>query len=237
MANTSYRDIILAETGLLNYWRLGEASGTFADSKGTATGTLTGGGTYGQAGAINGDLDKAFLLNGTTGFITAAMPASTPGDTFSIEFWIKRTATGGTSSRCFDRNPSADAQVFVNGVTADHWRIADQATSDIAESTTTLDTNWHHLVWTKAAGTNVMWQDGVDVTGTVTNHTIAGATGTLVIGAIRSGGSDFLNATLDEYAYYSVALTKQQVQRHYLNGLALFGHINTVEPSDLIRAY
>ena len=62
----SYATAVAATTGLVNWWRLTEATGTTAtDTKSGNNGTYTGAPTQGVAGAIAGDTNGAVQLDGT----------------------------------------------------------------------------------------------------------------------------------------------------------------------------
>ena len=78
-----------------------------------------------------------------------------------------------------------------------------------------MGTGWHHLVVTKSGASVHLYQDGVEVTGTVTNRTLTNGTAQLVLGARRGTASAFLDGLLDEVAIYKTALTPAQVAAHY----------------------
>ena len=57
---SSYPDAVLNTPGLVNYWRMGEASGPiFADSAGASPATASGGVTFGVDGGVVGDPNTA----------------------------------------------------------------------------------------------------------------------------------------------------------------------------------
>lgn len=215
---TNFAAVAKAIPGCVLYLPLGEASGTTAnDSMLLDDGTYTGTVTLGQTGLSYDEQTRtSVLLDGTTGYINVpASKLAALGDNFTIVTGLKRSAMGGTNLRLYDRNPSGDAQIFIssNTGTVDHWQIAAQSSgTNIAESTTILNTSPHLIAWTKAGATNHMYQDGQDVTPTsVTNVTIAGATGSLVIGQIRTLGSGFFNGYLQDYVLYNRALTFDEI--------------------------
>ena len=70
------------------------------------------------------------------------------------------------------------------------------------------------MVATKNAPNVHLYLDGVDVTGTVRNATIANTTAPLLIGAV-AGKGPFFNGTIDEVALYGFALSPEQVAQHY----------------------
>src|SRR2546429_763655 len=96
-ASSPYAAAVTGTSGVVSYWRLGEASGTSAcDAVGTNTGTYQGGYTMGQNGALNGDPDTAVAFNGSSGLATVPHSASLDmADKFTLEAWVKRGLIGG----------------------------------------------------------------------------------------------------------------------------------------------
>lgn len=88
----TYSDIILAETGLLAYWRLSESSGPLVDAFAGYDLSITGSPTYSQAGALAAGANTAVLFSGTSkGTVNLAL--SFP---FTIEGWVKMNANTDT---------------------------------------------------------------------------------------------------------------------------------------------
>ena len=84
-----YPAMVLGTTGLVSYWRLGEAAGTqVADSKGTNHATLAGGATLGAAGAIAGDPDTSVSFDGVNDAARATVNLSGTS-AVTVEFWLK----------------------------------------------------------------------------------------------------------------------------------------------------
>jgi hypothetical protein len=216
--SAKYSEAVLAEAGLVSYWRLGEAAGTeAADSKGTNKGVYKNAPTLAQAGAIVNDANTAVKLNGTTQYITVAHAASLNfADVFTFECWVKRSALGGAND-CLMSKEAGSARVTFTGENKVKLRRAGVA--DIVESKTKIadTTLWHHVVVTKNGATTKIYVDGVDVTGTVTNSTLVNNEKELWFGA-EPGPENFLSASLDEIALYNVALSAAQVLNHYTLG-------------------
>ena len=102
----SYSSRVLATAGLVDYWRMGEASGTsLADSKGTAPATLTGGPTLGVGGAVAGDADTAVSFNGTTSAAQAALNLSATNK-LTLEFWMKWDNYANDDDLAFELTPN-----------------------------------------------------------------------------------------------------------------------------------
>jgi hypothetical protein len=213
------------------YLRLGEASGTTAaDSSGHGrTGQYQGTVTFGQAGAITGDANKAVRLGGTApsdGYVTQqSATAVTNPQSLSVELWFKtNTTTGGKligfgnlrtgNSRNFDRHIyMTNAGKLVFGA----WT----GSPTTITSTASYNNNaWHHAVGTLSGAGMVLYVDGARVASSP--NTAAQAYN----GFWRIGGdslvnwpsrptSDYFKGTIDEAAVYPTALTASRVAQHF----------------------
>ena len=214
---SSYAQTVVTTPGLVSYWRLGEASGTSAcDSYGSNAGAYQGGFRLGATGAIAGDPDTATTFDGSTATVSVAHSASLDvGDSFTVEAWVKRAAFGAPDYQAI---ASQQANAWLVAFNAANKLVLRQAkVGDLMQSTRTItDTSWHHVAVTKSGATVRMYIDGADVSGSVTNRTMANNTLPLVIG--QSSGTAFLNGTVDEVAVYAKALTPAQVANHYNKG-------------------
>ncbi|HTX47060.1 MAG TPA: beta-propeller fold lactonase family protein, partial [Solirubrobacteraceae bacterium] len=203
----SYASTVLAN-GPVSYWRLNETSGTTAaDQEGVNPGTYSGGYTLGAPGPMSSD--AAVTLNGSTGYVKVPASASlNTADTFSLEAWVKLAKLGSTEglfgkgSYMFFINASNDLELYQPSV------------GPIATSTAGISSTagWHYVVATKSGASVHLYLDGVDVTGTVTNRTIASSTAALDIGA----GAAYLDGSISEVAVYNKVLTPAQVQADYV---------------------
>ncbi len=85
---SAYNAAVLGTSGLIDYWRLGETSGTsLADAIGGRTASTQGGVTLGGAGALASDPDKSASFNGTNGAATATVNFSSLS-AITVEFWM-----------------------------------------------------------------------------------------------------------------------------------------------------
>jgi hypothetical protein len=105
------------------------------------------------------------------------------------------------------------------GFYLDNTFLAKDNIGTIASSTVTVTgTAWRHLVVTKSGTTaSKLYIDGIDRTGTVTNQTLVNTTSALILGA-KNGTSEFLAATIDEFAVYNAALPVATVLDHHKAG-------------------
>lgn len=251
---SAYSDLILATTGLVNYWRLGESASPFADSKGAEALTVTGSGsTFAQPGGLWDDANGAW---DTTGSVNAsarqsAHTAVMQGADFSVELWAKWTSTtdnlyffseGNSASNnpimgLRISNPSANNQLlfFARNLAA---------TADMSCASNTgvalSDGFWHHIVvvGVRASNSLTMYVDGVAQTavstswptGTYGNNQFA------VGGLYRIAASNNAPAVYDECALYTSALSAGTVLAHYRAGHTSFDTGTGVEAATVAAA-
>jgi Concanavalin A-like lectin/glucanases superfamily len=199
------------ETGpLVSYWRLAEASGaTAADARGTSDGAYGGAIAQGQKGALAGDNNSAARFDG--GFVTVQDAASLDlGDRLSVEAWVKRGANGANHVIAGKGNQS-----YVLWITGDRLTLRKGSVGNIAQATIPLNAGggWHHVAATKDGPDVHLYLDGEDVTGAVSDLTLADNTGTFQIGA--SGGGNTFRGLIDEVSLYSAPLPPATVRAHY----------------------
>lgn len=206
----SYTAQVLADSPSA-WYRLGEPSGAVLDTMGGTSGSVVGTTTRDVAGALVVD-DGAILLNGSTGYVTVPDQAQLdPGDVFTLECWIKRTATGAAIEKLLSKGAGG----YFLGINADAIEVAVQGSTIVCTSTTLVNnTSWHHVAWTKNAGTTKIYIDGVDRTGTVTNDTVIATSSALFIGVLSSL-TEFYNGVLDEVAIYPTALSAARILAHF----------------------
>lgn len=221
----SYSSTVLATSGLVSYWRLGESVGpSAADSFGANTGTYVNTPTLAQTGALAGDSDTAVLFaSASTQAVTVTHNATLNlADTFTLEAWIKRTATQGTDQGIVSKGFGA-YYLRINSDNKVHLlrsQVADMVGSTI---TITDTTTWHHLVATKSGATMNLYIDSVDVTGATSNSTCADNTATLAIASDNQSSTtynpiNYADLYIDEVAVYSTALSAATVLAHYTAG-------------------
>src|SRR5215471_5997902 len=107
----TYKDQVIAD-GAIAYWRLDELSGTTAvDIIGGNNGTISGGVTLGQTGAL-ADGNKAMAFDGSSGKIAVPNGAYKQFGTgpLTIEAWAKPTVTP-SFQQVFDVANDGDASI------------------------------------------------------------------------------------------------------------------------------
>jgi hypothetical protein len=213
-----YKDAVVADSPV-SYWRLAESGGTNAADNQAANnaGTYQNSPTLGVTPGISDIGDTAVTFNGTTQDVQVNDANSLDlGDTFTMEAWIKRTATLGTNQGIISKGSGG---YYMRMGTGNNLELAKSQIGSIVASTTTItDTNWHHVVATKTGATCKLYIDGVDVTGAITNLTCVDTALHLRIGADGTAGDsavEFFSGSIDEPAVYNTVLSAARVSAHY----------------------
>jgi uncharacterized repeat protein (TIGR01451 family) len=213
----TYNSVITGTAGLVSFWRFGGATTAATDSFGANHGTLVNGALVTQTGALVGDSDKAVRLDGINDYVT--IPDNNTLDLgdgpLTLEAWVKRSTVDTNGISIFQKGASA----VQFGFYLDNTFLSKDNVGTVASSTVTVTgTAWHHLVVTKSGTTaSKLFIDGIDRTGTVTNHTLINTTAALILGA-KNGTSEFLAATIDEFAVYNAVLPVATVLDHHKAG-------------------
>lgn len=227
-ASAAYRDTVLNTSGLVSYWRLGEASGTSAvDAKGLQNGTLGGTLDYGQAGALDNDTNTAINFNASADTFWAPDRAEYDLNAFTVEFWMRLNSYGDTTIErrlaskgapnvnrnwLIALNPGTQGQVLysyggTNGVHPHGYSVASLALN-----------RWYHVavVHDTAGGLLKLYLDGaLDSQVTATSIPV---NSTDRVGLASANGA-WSNGRYDEHAIYNRALTASEVLQHYRAGV------------------
>ena len=182
------------------------------DSSGFANNGLTNGGVTFVAGKVGA---SAMQFDGVSGYLQ--IPASVAND-FSIAYWVKTTATGGTGQWWAGKG-IVDGEVA--GATTDFGTslLGNKAAFGVGNpdftisSTTSInDGQWHHVAATRnsTSGAMKLYVDGaLQISGTGPTGTRSAPTA-LRIGGILSGGGFFAGA-VDDARFYNYILSASQV--------------------------
>lgn len=240
----AYRDVILAHSSLVSYWRLGESSGTSAaDSKGANTGTYQTGCTLGAAGLLAGDSDTAVALSGTEAVSTGGY-VSVPSATnlqltgqWTLEAWVKTTITGRQQA-ILTKSATDDYYLWlynglqpavgVRNAANTTWVEAAGAAGDVPSGQPA------HIVAVKDATSLRLYINGVLKANVATTDAGHASAGPLNLASENGGApSTTLGGTLDEVAVYNAALTAAQVLDHYQAGTQTGPYAVAVKPLPL----
>lgn len=144
-------------------------------------GTLTNG-----PAKVIGKIGQAISFDGTDDYISVGNVGS---GLQSVSFWIK---ADNTTKKILDLNGSAYVEVSSGTITATGWTSPTIYVDGVVSST--IDTNWHHVVITTGTGINASAVD---------------------IGRVSTG---YFPGTLDDVRFYSRAISASEASRLYLMG-------------------
>jgi len=214
-----YETAVLADSPTVLF-PMDESSGNLTDVVGSKTGTASGSPTYGVAGPMASHTAIAF--SGDDYFSVADHADLDLGNgPFSIEFWLRRSSITVGSYIFGKTNASFATPGYAvelrNGATFDDVRLQDGSTSSHCYNSAAEidDTDWHHIVYTRAlATTAIMYVDGSSVGVSTNAKTFSDNNLALVIGALYAGGSAY-TGELAYLAFYKSVLTPTRVAAHY----------------------
>ena len=214
-------------TGMVSYWKFDEGSGTIAsDSAGSNDGTLINGpvwttGIVGGALSFDGVDDRVSISDDSSLKFTSAM---------TLEAWINTPLTAGMANggRIFDKSDSSFSAGYALNVDSSGNIIFNTKGIDwstVAYSVITAN-NWHHIVATYDGSAKKIYVDGVEKASEGTTGSISTSNDDLWIGYLHySITTDrMFNGLIDEAAVYNGALTPEEIQQHYQNGLNGLGY-------------
>jgi len=223
----SYPFQVVAD-GAVAYWRLGEISGTTAvDVIGGYNGTITGGVTLNQPGAVAGG-NPAMKFDGINGVITvpaAVLNCGVAAQSFTIECWLNSAYN------------EANAGVFKKGLApfnaggvgwefrhqlGTNWQFARTGNGPLIgyiDATTGIPKPnvWSHIVVAYDASSHVVTayvNAAVMQMATLSGNDIIAYTDTYPL-LIGQGNDGYSAATFDEVAIYPTALSAGQIANHY----------------------
>jgi glucose/arabinose dehydrogenase len=215
---SAYRDAVVADSPFL-YWRLGEASGTFADSStgGANPGTASGTGlSRNVANLVTANSDGALAFtDATTNIATTTAITGLPTSTVSTEVWFKAAgfansidlvnhgygATGGNGwAMWLNAGGSLNFGLWQSG-----------GTQQVVVSSPLSANTTYHAVGTYDGNVMRLYVNGAQVAtktvGALALNTSAG---------FFTGRTDTTSTvTIDELALYPTALSAARVQAHY----------------------
>jgi len=220
IADGSYVRDVIGTSGLVEYWSLREEGGTLSyGSQGVADLTQVGGWTQGvTAGVINEPAYRAVTFDGSADYGTASGASLHPGDTFGLECWFKRNATG--TAQTLISAGTGDYEVGFDA--SDKLVVIREGVGDNFVSTAAYtDTSWHHLAVRRVPGTTTVLVDGASVAGTPTARTFVAAAGAVNVGRRLSVTDRYFSGSMQHVAIYSSGPSDATALAHYRQGVSI----------------
>jgi len=231
------------------YWPLNETSGTVAYDLVQGSNGLYAGGytltTGGAAGAGFGSPHRMVIYNGSSGY--TQIPRLIGNTNFSIVFWVRTGATGGTPN-WYNGEGLVDGEVA--GTTGDFGvaLVGGKVGFGVGNPDTTLssvkainDNLWHQVAVTRnaASGAMTICLDGKF------DSTLIGPAGVrtnppaLRIGGIQTGAG-FFSGGISDVTLYQQVLTTNQIATLYSAATGLFYNVtltNIVSGASLVLSW
>lgn len=191
----------------------------------TSTGTCSSGtSTESWNAGTMGKFDSALALDGTDDYATINDHNSLRFDANSTDFslfsWVKRQEIDQTHQILSKEDKDNDGWRLI--INADNTVTCSVNTIDIT-STSTIDTNWHHIGCTiTRAGNGQIYIDGKpDGTAVAISSTAMATTAPLVIGARSYTTTNYFNGLLDDVRIYNYVPTSGQIMTIMNNNAAI----------------
>jgi PKD repeat protein len=225
-----YETAVRATSGLIDYWRLGETSGTsLTDVIGSHTATAKNGVVLGTAGNLTQDANTAASFDGVNDNASATLNLSGTSK-LTIEFWMKWTSFANNDALAFEF--TSNSTTNSGGFTVDPNSSTSGGRFEVTLGRSFSRNSvyftrpsagvWHHYAFVLNTGATASQQIIPYVDGQAVSF-VKGSSGT---GAgnfanstlnfmSRNGASLFGTGALDEVAIYNQALTSTQIAQHF----------------------
>jgi hypothetical protein len=210
---------LVAGAGPAAWYRLdeGASSPTVADASGNGhSGTVSGGVTFGATGALAHDGDTAALFDGTSGWIDLGNPTALQGSDGSLEAWMRTTNTDADYHAIAVKWYAYGLFVHNGHLVTYDWSTGTEHDTGV----NVADGGWHHVALTfhlgSSGGTRVYADGALALTTTVTAQN---ETHDAIVGAGSTDPVELFPGTLDEVAFYSRALSMDEVAAHRAAGV------------------
>jgi hypothetical protein len=222
--------------GMVSYWKLDEGSGITAfDSVGTNDGTLVNGPDW-KTGQVGGALEFY-----QSDYVSIPDDASLNPSYITVEAWIYPTSYGYYRSIVAKRYYSGWSYPYNSYILCLRQNTANPAfavavdgktANAVSEDAVSMDA-WSHLVGTYDGETIKIYVNRVLVgTNTELIGSIDKRSYPLYIGHTVST-NNYYYGKIDEVAIYNRALTPEEIQQHYQNGLNGLGYEELVVPATI----
>jgi hypothetical protein len=197
-------------------------NGNSTDSSGNGNNGTDTNITYSQA---NGRFGMGAGFNGSSSYINVSTNLYALTD-FTISAWIKTTDTG--NKEIYEQKNTADNADLDFSINLGKLNLSNYngSTSPTVTSNASInDGNWHHVVGTRSGSTIKVYIDGRYDNQNTSGNTVTVGINTGQVGRHPSGGTTYLNGSIDEVIVENIAWTPQQVAKYYSYAKGRFGII------------
>lgn len=208
------------DLGIISYWNFDEGGGEVAaDSADGNTGTLVNNPVWTQ-----GKVGSALEFDGTSSYVQLPdSPNLKPTDALTLEFWMYPHEISvdkhifGSHSTC-NFHPWHIGLWYSNGIV---FRINDHPAL-YASNVVSMPDIWYHVVATfdKNSGRKA-YVNGAEVASDTYSSPTCGDTGDIfrIGGRFTTPDMYAFDGILDEVVFYNRAISAEEIQQHYQNGL------------------
>jgi hypothetical protein len=217
----------------VGYWRLDEADTNSAavDAVGSFNGVyvaVNGAGlTFGVPTGIPLETNVAVAVTNNAGVLVPYALELNPAGPFTAEAWVKPSTLATNDQRCpfgstgsgpigwnFYQNPDNTWQVLLWGGSWLNYSIVD--TNDVI-----VANNWYHLVLSYDGSLFKVYVNGMLGASASWAGYVRNSTGAGIFGRQSDSPASPFVGTIDDVAFYNKALTPDQIQTHYQDGVRL----------------
>lgn len=216
----SYASIVLARTGLINFWTLDEAAAPWADSVGGVTLSNVGADPN-QPSLLNSEpAGKSVLFDGGAAgeAIQSAGNYTWAAGACSIEAWIYPTSSINSNAGIAGAWLTTGAMLLIGLGGNNNIRFYTGGTALDAATIAPINT-LSHIVGTYDGTNRRIYLNGALIAGPTAGSSPAGTPGKFMIGNYNSSGSVYLGR-IDAVSTYSVALSAADIAAGYAAGIA-----------------
>jgi hypothetical protein len=211
-AASPYADAVLGSSGLVGYWRLGDASGTDAcDHAGSGTGAYLGGVSPAGPGAVAGDDDGAADFDGTSGTVwVSPVGAPSPPSELTLEAWVRPRVASG-SHTILRKDGQYLLRISDRRLVFRLW-APDRSMLELTSPVVAVAGEWQHVAAVYDGEAMRLYRNGARVASRGRSGSVRTASDPLYLAS--SLGYDVFRGTLDEVAIYGAALSPAALVGH-----------------------
>jgi hypothetical protein len=214
--SVSYTEAVLTDAPAV-YWRLSDTVGlSVPDTAGGSPGTVVGGATLSQSGALTSG-NVAMLFDGSTGFVRITKgPALQLAGDLTIELWLNVPLA--TRQTLISKHYLHEFELTLETTGRLTLYQGNGTTYDFVVSAVAITPNtWQHVVVTRVAATKTVrfYVNGAAAGSGTYMTTPTVGTDAISIGRSNFSLTQYVKGRLGEIALYPSALSAAQIETHY----------------------